>query len=205
MKRLELIGQRFGRLVVTRDAGCVPPGRTTWECRCDCGATTVVRGISLRYGAVKSCGCAKLQLTPEGSWHRWPAPRKRLYNTWLAMRSRCGNPNHYGYPWYGGRGIRVSYEWDSYAQFERDMGPHPGIGWTLDRVDPNEHYNVGNCRWATRKTQARNRRDNVINVRKAQQIREMYAQGGRRHIDVANIFGVSKATVSRIVTGKSWS
>lgn len=78
------------------------------------------------------------------------------------MIQRCTNPRHTSYPDYGGRGIRVADRWRfEFALFLADVGPKPGPDHTLDRVDPNGDYEPGNCRWATRQAQQRNRRKRV--------------------------------------------
>jgi hypothetical protein len=81
------------------------------------------------------------------------------YNTWRHMRQRCRNPAHKSYSYYGGRGINVVSAWDDYLVFLGDMGRRP-LGHSLDRIDSNGNYESGNCRWASWKTQERNRRNN---------------------------------------------
>lgn len=81
------------------------------------------------------------------------------YNSWRAMKARCGNPNHVAYQHYGGRGIRVCDAWqDSFKAFLLDMGPRPSPLHSLDRIDVNAGYSKKNCRWATPSEQARNKR-----------------------------------------------
>ena len=84
-----------------------------------------------------------------------PSP---IYQSWKAMKARCQNPNHPDYNYYGGRGIKVCERWMDFANFLEDMGEKPK-GLTLDRVDNNGDYEPSNCRWATPKQQAQNKRD----------------------------------------------
>jgi len=75
------------------------------------------------------------------------------------MQARCYNPKHDSFKNYGGRGITVSDRWrNDFAVFLDDMPPHPGKGYSLDRIDNDGNYERSNCRWATRKQQTNNRR-----------------------------------------------
>lgn len=86
--------------------------------------------------------------------------RTRLHLAWMNVRQRCYNPNHPSYPRYGGRGITMCKRWFKFENFLADMG-EPEKGMTLERIDNDKGYFPKNCRWATRKEQAWNTKQNV--------------------------------------------
>jgi hypothetical protein len=163
-------GQRFGRLVVVERAE-VPRGRRRqawWRCRCDCGNTTVVLGQRLRNGHTTSCGCLQQESRTERILHGHGRKDRHdawEYKVWAGMKDRCFHGGDISYPNYGGRGITVREEWMDFEVFlaylDATIGPHPGKGWSIDRIDNDGNYEPGNIRWATASEQNRNKRRRV--------------------------------------------
>jgi len=163
-KRKKLAGQRFGRLVVLYDTGERKNRHVFWHCRCDCGNEVVVRTDCLISGNTTSCGCYRKGCVAErNTTHGMAGKEHPVYNTWASMLQRCENPNDPGYKRYGGRGITVCDEWHDpvvFINWALANGWRKGL--TLDRIDNDGNYEPDNCRWATRKEQARNKRNNRL-------------------------------------------
>lgn len=165
----DLVGKRIGRLTVIELATKDKDGRARWLCKCDCGNYKIIRNSALGTNVV-SCGCKKRETLESNAIQATHGKsRTRLYGVWGSMVDRCENPNAHEYENYGGRGIKVCDEWrNDYTKFE-EWALANGYNEkatrkesTLDRIDVNGNYEPSNCRFATMKTQSRNRRSNVF-------------------------------------------
>lgn len=159
MRKNNLVGAVFGRLTVVADGGRCKKKNVLWRCNCTCGGTALAPASDLRLGKVRSCGCIRVErLVAMGATHHMS--KTRTYRVWAGARSRCNNPKAEHWDRYGGRGIAMCAEWDSFENFYKDMGEAPA-GMTLERVDNDGPYAPWNCVWASNYEQARNKANSV--------------------------------------------
>lgn len=165
MKRLNLIGKKFGRWNVigprlTRWSKSGKTRKTVLFCRCDCGSERWVFQSGLINGISTSCGCRNVEAIISRQTTHGGANTAE-YKNWQTMKTRCSNPKVKSFTDYGSRGITVCPEWESsFLQFITDMGPRPSRNHTVERIDNEKGYCKDNCRWATRAEQNRNKRNN---------------------------------------------
>jgi hypothetical protein len=150
------IGERYGRLTILGKGSPAASGqqsRSTMKCECDCGVIKDIRADSLQRGLSRSCGCLHSDVHKTHG-HHTGGRASPTYKTWESMIRRVDGK-------YKKLGISCVHRWRSFENFLADMGERPH-GKTLDRIDNSGDYKLENCRWATPKQQARNRRDNVF-------------------------------------------
>jgi len=150
----DLVGKRFGRLIVTSFSHS--NGDSYWNVKCDCGSDKIVKKGHLKKGETVSCGCfIKEKSTKHGMRHTL------IYHVWLSMKDRVFNKKCKSYDNYGGRGIDMSKDWaDDFMNFYNDMGDRPSKKHSIERVDNNKGYYKDNCVWALPRKQGENKRTN---------------------------------------------
>lgn len=164
MKKINLIGCKFGRLTVIEE--CKERDKhdkIVYKCICDCGKIINISGNSLRQNKTKSCGCLRKEVTGNRRLIHGKT-KTRLYRIWQGMKTRCYNKNNKSYLDYGGRGIKLCDEWlnsfDVFSAWAVNNGYQENL--TIDRINNDGNYEPSNCHWITNKENCNNTRKNVI-------------------------------------------
>ena len=168
-KKLNLIGEKYGRLKIINEYGRNKHKKVLWLCECECGNVITAASSSLTTGNTKSCGCLqkehasriwKKTFTTHGLSKDENGKKTRLFRIWTGIKTRCYNVKDKAYPRYGGRGITLCEEWMDFKMFH---------GWakisgyknplTIERKDNEKGYFPNNCTWIPKADQAKNRRN----------------------------------------------
>jgi hypothetical protein len=188
-----LVGERFGRLVVLERLPLYSGKRTFYKCLCDCDNTKNIVGTSLISGITKSCGCYHIELLQKASISHNMTGSKEL-KAWYHMHERCYIPSNKKFKYYGKRGIRVCSRWlkdnpNGFLNFLQDMGYKQSKELTLHRIDNDKDYTPDNCLWASYEVQ-NNCRSNSVKV----------ILDGKSHTkkEAALLLGVSLGSLERL-------
>lgn len=184
-----LVGVRFGRLLVSSLSHCAPSEGAWWKCVCDCGKEVVKRAKDIRFGKIKSCGCLLRETSSANGKLRKTHgfSKTKLYDVQRQMLRRCYNQSCKDYKRYGGRGITVCEEWKDIGKFiewAKSSGYKAGL--TIERIDSDGNYDPKNCSWIPNELQALN----------TSRLRNLTLNGETRYAsDWARILGISVRTI----------
>lgn len=160
-KKIDLVGQRFGRLSVIEEAGRDKRGKVLWECQCDCGNRVIVSSSNLKMERTLSCGCLQRERVVEANTKHGMS-KHPLYSVWQNILTRCGvykGASDRVYRDYAARGITICDEWhdpETFIAWAIEHGYKKGL--QIDRIDNDRGYFPENCRFVTIKQNSNNKR-----------------------------------------------
>ena len=185
----DLVGNKYGKLLVLKSLGHIKPGNGHYYSlvRCDCGYEFNLQDTLLLNNRRFQCPmCSKNNLKTHGMTNT------SLFHIWSGMKQRCNCPNNSSYPDYGGRGIEVCEEWTSFISFKNwalNNGYKKGL--SIERKDVNGNYEPSNCCFITMRDQAKNKRTTFY----------VNYEGRRmRVLDVSELCGIKSNTIKYRLT-----
>lgn len=158
------IGKKFGKLTILYGDDTTTSLCKKYYCKCDCGKIKSINMSQVINGIIKSCGCLQKEKTKKIKPNlKHGKSQTRIYKIWNAMKDRCYNENHVQYYLWGGKGIKVCDEWlnDFMNFYNWSMKNGYADNLSIDRIDGDKNYSPLNCRWSTKKQQARNINTNI--------------------------------------------
>jgi hypothetical protein len=156
LNKVNLLGKRFGKLIVEEESGSSPRGLALWKCLCDCGETCIISGYYLTQGRRKSCGCTNFRKRGKEN-SRWTGHEEISGSYWNAIKAGAKTRNLE-------MGITIECAWDKFSEQNgkcalsgMDIYLCPSSGYqradidrqtaSLDRIDNNLGYIESNIQW----------------------------------------------------------
>lgn len=197
IRNQDLTGKRSGSITIVQYL-CQVNGKSLWKYTCDCGGEGTTYTFSFNAGDIKKCELCRHKKAPKVKKHK-------LYSVWINVKCRCRNPNNKSYSVYGGRGVRVCEEWESFDNFFKwaiANGWKEGLHLDKD-IDSTgiPIYSPQTCRFVTQRENNRHKRSTILKPEDVAQIKSLNIP----HSELAKRFGTTASNISTIKTGRSWS
>lgn len=156
--------------------------------KCHCGNEFESRIDNVSYNRTKSCGCKTRELLGLSS-RKHGLYMTPLYKVWIAIKSRLFNKKDKSYRIYGGRGIDMFSPWkEDFQLFYDYVSSLPDFktkGYTLDRINNNGDYTLGNLRWTTRHIQSTNRRPKKPSISGYTDVYKVSPRGDKWYVSIS--------------------